>query len=199
MERLCIYHRVLVELARQGTGTVSSDQLAVLAGVGAATVRKDLSFLGSFGTRGAGYEVAFLLEQVDRCLGLDREWAVVIAGLGNLGRALANSEGFTSGGFRVVSMLDVDPGVVGTQINGIAVRHLDDLPSEMERNQLSIGVVTTPSYAAQDVAERLVEVGITAILNFAPVVLQLPAPVQVRRVDLSVELQVMSFNLTRAT
>jgi len=195
--RLPIYQRILTELLRAGEATVSSEQLADMARVNAAKVRKDLSLLGSFGLRGTGYDAAFLAAQIDRALGVDRDWPVAIVGMGNLGRALANSEGFSSRGFRVVALFDVAPGVVGEQHAGLTVRHLRDLPDVAAASSLAIGVVATPAGAAQEVADALVAVGVRSILNFAPCVLSVPADVLLRYVDLSIELQVMSFYQSR--
>ena len=128
MTRLPVYQRILEELLRSGTTTVSSELLASAAQVNAAKVRKDLSLLGSFGTRGAGYDAAFLIEQIDRQLGLDRVWPVVIAGIGNLGRALARSQGFAARNFDVAALLDTDPAIIGELVDDVVVRHVDDLP-----------------------------------------------------------------------
>ncbi len=195
--RLPVYQRVLSELLRGGQTTVSSEQLAALARVNAAKVRKDLSLLGSFGTRGTGYDTEYLVGQIDRALGVDRDWPVAIVGIGNLGRALVNSEGFGSRGFRVTSLFDVDPEVVGTEVGGVAVSHLDDLARVTAADRPQIGVVATPAAAAQDVTDALVGIGVTALLNFAPRVLAVPPDVLLRYVDLSIELQVMSFYQSR--
>ncbi len=195
-----MYQRILEELLRAGTRTVSSELLASSAQVNAAKVRKDLSLLGSFGTRGAGYDAAFLIEQIDRQLGLDRIWPVVIAGVGNLGRALARSQGFAARNFRITALVDTDPAIVGEQIDGIAVCHPDELPRLARATDppLAIGVITTPASGAQRVADQMVDAGIRSILNFAPRVLEVPADVLLRYVDLSIELQVMSFYQSRA-
>ncbi len=194
--RLPVYQRILLEVVRAGTTTVSSEQLADLARVNASKVRKDLSFLGSFGTRGSGYDASFLLSQIDRELGLDGDWPVVIVGLGNLGRALANSPGFTSRGFRISGLFDVDPALVGTTIDGVEVRPLEELEVVAQADPPAVGVIATPADAAQAVADRLVPTGVGALLNFAPRVLHVPAHVLLRYVDLSIELQVMSFYLS---
>ncbi len=160
-------------------------------------MRKDLSLLGSFGTRGAGYDAAFLIEQIDRQLGLDRVWPVVIAGIGNLGRALARSQGFAARNFDVTALLDTDPAIIGERVDGVEVRHLDDLPLIAAAVPLAIGVITTPESAAQRVADLMVGAGVRSILNFAPRVLEVPQDVLLRYVDLSIELQVMSFYQAR--
>ena len=197
--RLPVYQRILAELLRGGTTTVSSEQLATRARVNAAKVRKDLSLLGSFGTRGTGYDVAFLISQIDRALGVGRDWPVVVVGIGNLGRALVNSEGFSSRGFRVAALFDVDPVVVGQKVGPVTVRHADELPSLVDSDRPVIGVVATPAEAAQEVADALVSIGVTSILNFAPRVLTVPAEVLLRYVDLSIELQVLTFYHSRRT
>ncbi len=197
--RLPVYLRALAGLARVRRPTVSSEQLAELAGVNAAMVRKDLSHLGTYGTRGAGYEVEFLLDQVSRALGLDQECPVVIVGIGNLGRALANYGGFASRGSRVAALVDVRPDVIGQLVGGLRVRHLDDLDALVAAERLAIGMIATPARAAQEVADRLVGAGITSVLNFAPLVLSVPGHVALRQVDLSVELQILSFYRRLAT
>ncbi len=195
--RLPIYQRILAELVRAGQHTVSSERLAGLARVNAAKVRKDLSLLGSFGTRGSGYDAEFLVAQIDRTLGLDENWSVAIVGIGNLGRALTNSAGFASRGCQITALFDVDPAVVGDEIRGITVRHMDDLTHLSVSECPDIGVITTPGWAAQGVADLLVRAGVTSILNFAPRVLTVPTSVQLRYVDLSIELQVLGFYRAR--
>jgi redox-sensing transcriptional repressor len=194
--RLPVYQRILLELVRAGTATVSSDQLADMARVNASKVRKDLSFLGSFGTRGSGYEARFLLAQIDRELGLDGDWPVAIVGLGNLGRALANSPGFTSRGFRVAGLFDIEPSLIGSRIRALTVHHVDQFETVAAKDPPAVGVIATPAHSAQDVADRMVRAGVGAVLNFAPRVLTVPAHVLLRYVDLSIELQVMSFYLS---
>ncbi len=192
MARLPVYLRILYELAEKRIASVSSERLAELAGVNAAKVRKDLSYLGSYGTRGVGYEVDFLTHQMSRELGLTDDWPVVIVGAGNLGQALANYAGFDERGFPVAALVDVDPAKIGAVVNGVPVHHLDTLP-ELVRPGGSIGVIATPAVAAQEVADKLVKAGVTAILNFAPAVLAVPRGVSLRKVDLAVELQILSF------
>ncbi len=195
--RLPVYQRILEELLRSGTATVSSELLGAAAQVSAAKVRKDLSLFGSFGTRGSGYDVAFLVDQIDRQLGLDREWSVAIAGVGSLGRALARSQGFASRNFSVVALIDTDPGIIGEQIDGVEVRHPNDLEAIAAVTPLAIGVITTPAPVAQRVADLLIDAGVRSLLNFAPRVLDVPSDIFLRYVDLSMELQVMSFYQSR--
>ena len=195
--RLPVYLRTLYALADRGIATVSSEDLAAAAGVNSAKLRKDLSHLGSYGTRGVGYDVEYLVYQVSRELGLTQDWPVVIVGAGNLGRALANYGGFASRGFRVAALLDSEPATVGTMIAGHEVRSADSIEQVVASQGISIGVIATPASAAQDVCDRLVAAGVTSILNFAPVVLNVPAGVDVRKVDLSIELQILAFHAQR--
>ncbi|MFZ1491070.1 MAG: redox-sensing transcriptional repressor Rex [Ilumatobacteraceae bacterium] len=191
--RLPEYLRILGDLAGDDVEHVSSERLAELAGVNAAKVRKDLSYLGSYGTRGVGYEVAYLVYQVRRELGLTHDWPVVIVGAGHLGQALAGYDGFTQRGFPVVGIVDVDPAKVGLVVGSVRVRHLQELAEVVQGHKVSIGVVATPPGDAQGAADRLVTAGVTSILNFAPVVLSVPLGVDVRKVDLAVELQILSY------
>ncbi|MFI7691501.1 redox-sensing transcriptional repressor Rex [Nonomuraea sp. NPDC049655] len=195
--RLPLYLRALHGMAERGVATVSSEDLAVAAGVNSAKLRKDLSHLGSYGTRGVGYEVEYLVYQISRELGLTQDWAVAIVGVGNLGRALANYGGFVSRGFRVAALFDADPEVVGDTIAGLNVEHIDELEAVIKRRGVSIVVLATPAAAAQEVCDRVVAVGVTSILNFAPVVLAVPDTVDVRKVDLSIELQILAFHEQR--
>jgi redox-sensing transcriptional repressor len=195
--RLPVYQRILAELVRTNVATVSSEQLASLAAVNAAKVRKDLSLLGSFGTRGSGYDPAYLIDQIEHALGVDRNWTIAVVGIGNLGRALTNSEGFASRGFNVTAIFDVDPAVIGEEIKGLRVRHMDEIATLRSSERPAIGVITTPGWAAQQVANLLVAVGVTSILNFAPRVLTVPPHVHLRYVDLSIELQVLGFYRSR--
>jgi redox-sensing transcriptional repressor len=197
VERLPEYLRILVSLGDDAVDHVSSDRLAELAGVNAAKVRKDLSYLGSYGTRGVGYDTAYLVYQIRRELGLHHDWPVVIVGSGNLGQALAGYGGFSQRGFPVAGIVDIDPDKVGTVIAGVRVRHLDDLPQIVRSREVSIGVIATPPSAAQDAADLLVRAGVTSILNFASMVLAVPPGVLVRKVDLALELQVLSYNEQR--
>jgi len=191
--RLPVYLRALVEVAESKTATLSSERMAEMAGVNAAKVRKDLSYLGSYGTRGVGYDVEYLLFQINRVLGLTQDWPVVIVGIGNLGSALAKYRGFSARGFRIVSLIDADPRKVGESVSGLGVRSLDDLPAIVEVEKVAIGIIATPASACQDVADRLVAAGVRSILNFAPAVITVPPGVSLRKVDLSIELQILAF------
>ena len=195
--RLAIYLRVLSTLAEQGVVTVSSEELATAAGVNSANLRKDLSHLGSYGTRGVGYDVAVLIERIENSLGLTRRLAVALVGIGNLGHALAGYGGFTTRGFHIAVLLDADPHRVGEKIAGLVVRHVDELPEVVGELDIAIGVIATPAHAAQSVCDQLVDCGVTSILNFAPTVLVVPDGVDVRKVDLAIELQILSFHEQR--
>jgi redox-sensing transcriptional repressor len=191
--RLPEYLRALHNL-EDGSDTISSEGLAAASGVNSAKLRKDLSHLGSYGTRGVGYDVALLIEQIEYILGLDQRRAVCLVGFGNLGHALAGYDGFASRGFRIVALFDADPAKVGERINGLTVRHIDELSRVAAEETIAIGVIATPASAAQTVADDLVAAGVTSILNFAPCVLSVPANVDVRKVDLAIELQILSFH-----
>jgi redox-sensing transcriptional repressor len=191
--RLPLYYRALLEVADQGVTTVSSEQIAELCEVNAAKVRKDLSYLGSYGTRGVGYDVNELVEEIARELGLTRDWPVVIVGIGNLGRALANYRGFGARGFRVVALLDTDRATIGQRVGELGVEPLDALDGIVGEREVAIGVIATPATAAQGVADRLVAAGVRSILNFAPTVVSVPEGVSLRKVDLATELQILSF------
>ena len=200
LERLPGYLQALAALAEQGVTTISSADLAVRAGVTSAKLRKDLSFLGSFGTRGVGYDVAYLHRSIADWLGIMQPLDVVIIGIGNLGHALASYQGLDSRGFRVVGLIDIDPALVGRSVNcgeiALRIRPLSDLAAVARVAQ--IGVIATPDSAAQSVCDRLVAAGIRSILTFAPRVLNIPAGVEVRRIDVGLELQILAFRERRS-
>ena len=191
--RLPVYLRSLAELHDDKIATVSSERLAEMAGVNAAKVRKDLSYLGSYGTRGVGYDVEYLSFQMSRELGLTHDWPVVIVGAGNLGQALANYGGFRQRGFPVAALLDASREKVGGYIHGVPVHHMDDLPELAEDLGIAIGIIATPASVAQEVADQLVAAGVRSILNFAPAVITVPPTASLRKVDLALELQILSF------
>jgi redox-sensing transcriptional repressor len=195
--RLAVYLRVLAGRAEEGVATLSSEELAHAAGVNSAKLRKDLSYLGSYGTRGVGYDVDLLIDQIERTLGLTRKHSVAVVGIGNLGHALAGYGGFASRGFPVMALFDVDDDLIGIRIAGIEVHHIDEIPDVCTAVGVTIGVIATPVDGAQEVCDLLVKAGVRCILNFAPVVLQVPDRVEVRKVDLAVELQILSFHVSR--
>lgn len=195
--RLPVYLRALTTLSETGTLTCSSGELASASGVGPAKLRKDLSCLGSYGIRGVGYDVAYLRHQIAREIGQTQDWAVVIVGAGNLGQALSNYAGFNPRGIRVAGLIDIDPARVGSMIGGLTVVALEGLAALIAEADVSIGVIATPAGAAQTVADRLVENGITSILNFAPTLVDVPDGVEVRKVDLAIELQILAYHEQR--
>ena len=196
--RLPLYLRALSEIvAGDSAATISSERLAELVGVNAAKVRKDLSYLGTYGTRGVGYEVGMLVFQMNHALGLTGERAVIIAGAGHLGQALANYGGFGERGFRIVAMVDVDPAKVGTTLSGVPVLGPEDVDDLVAAHRGCIVVIATPAEVSQQVAERFVAAGAANLLNFAPGPLSVPDGVTVRKVDLGLELQVLSYYAAR--
>ncbi len=195
--RLPVYLRALTALSDRDVVTASSEELASAAGVNSAKLRKDLSYLGTYGTRGVGYDVNYLRYQIAREIGLTQDWAVVIVGIGNLGHALANYAGFASRGFQVAALLDSDPARVGEKVGDLTISALDDLGQIVRDAAVSIGVIATPASAAQEVCDRLVAAGVSSVLNFAPAVLSVPEHVDVRKVDLSIELQILAYHEQR--
>jgi redox-sensing transcriptional repressor len=192
--RLPEYLRALHHLAEAGHETISSEALAAATGVNSAKLRKDLSHLGSYGTRGVGYDVTLLIRQIEGVLGLTQRRAVALVGIGNLGHALAGYAGFANRGFRIAALFDADPRRVGKMVGDLPVRHVRELRAVVAQEAISIAVIATPVPAAQEVADRLVAAGVTSILNFAPCVLTVPDGVDVRKVDLAIELQILSFH-----
>lgn len=196
--RLPLYLRVLGE-ASGHMGTISSEELASRAGVNAAQVRKDLSYLGSYGTRGVGYDVEYLIRQINHRLGLDCDRRVAIVGCGNLGQALAAYGGFPSRGFHVVAAFDADPAKVGSLVGTTVVAPTSSMLEVLRREGVDIAVITTPAPAAQAVTDVLVEAGVHSILNFAPTTVVVPGDVALRQVDLGIELQILSFYQQRVS
>ena len=191
--RLPVYLRVLQELAAQQIQTVSSERLAEAAGVNPPKVRKDLSYLGSYGTRGVGYDVEYLIYQISRELGLTQDWPVALVGMGNLGQALSGYKGFPERGFRIAAAFDKDTERIGERVGNLTIEHIDDLERSLKEKGIAIAIIATPAVAAQETAERLVAAGVRSILNFAPTVLTVPDRIHLRQVDLSVELQILAF------
>jgi redox-sensing transcriptional repressor len=188
-----VYLRALLEAAESRVLTLSSEALAERTGVNAAQVRKDLSHLGSYGTRGVGYDVDFLVTQISRHLGLNRDRRVAIVGVGNLGQALAHYRGFPARGFRISAAFDADAAKIGRPIGDTAIRPIEELVTVVRREAVVIGLITTPPGVAQEVADLLVSAGVTSILNFAPTLIRVPEHVALRKVDLAIELQILSY------
>lgn len=195
--RLPLYLRALDELAERGTDVCSSEHLATAAGVNSAIVRKDLSHLGSYGTRGVGYDVRFLAGHIATVVGQTQPWPVVIVGAGHLGSALAAYQGFGARGVKVAAVVDADPELIGAVVGGHEVLSIDDLAAIVVRDEVSLGIIATPPAAAQSVADALVAAGISSILNFAPTALQVPAEVDLRQVDVAAELQILGYHAHR--
>ncbi|MEP7020090.1 MAG: redox-sensing transcriptional repressor Rex [Pseudonocardiales bacterium] len=195
--RLATYLRVLGSLDYGSISTVSSEELATAAGVNSAKLRKDLSFLGSYGIRGVGYDISTLTEEIARTLGLTVHRSVALIGVGNLGQALAGYAGFATRGFRIAALLDADPERIGTTIRGLVVQDIAEIDRIVGELEVAIAVLATPAAVAQEVCDKVVAAGVTSILNFAPVVLNVPPHVDLRKVDLAAELQILSFHENR--
>lgn len=197
VSRLTLYLRTLNGLLAEGVDQVSSESLAESAGVGSANVRKDLSYLGSYGTRGVGYEVANLSRKIAQALGLTHEWRVAIVGAGNLGRALARYAGFETRGFDVVALLDADQMVIGNEIGWLRVSDVAELEPVLEKTRANMVVLALPASVAQSVCDRVVTAGVHSILSFAPVALSVPDFVNLRKVDMATELQILAYHAQR--
>ncbi len=195
VRRLSLYLRFLEEFEGQGIGTVSSGALASRGGTTSAQVRKDLSFFGSFGKRGLGYPVPELADRLREILGLKRRYQVGMIGAGKIGSALVQYRGFKQRGFDIVAIFDRDPAKIGTQWNGLTVLDVDVLEAEVARRSIDMAVLVTPAESAQPVTDRLIALGVKAILNFAPVQLTVPDDVVVKTVNLALELETLSYAL----
>jgi redox-sensing transcriptional repressor len=197
IRRLSIYSRCLLQLEEDGVKTISSQELAERFNLNSAQVRKDLAYFGEFGVRGIGYYVVGLKAELQRILGLDREWPVALVGLGNLGSALFHYKGFRRQGFRVAVVFDDDPAKVGREIEGVPIVATRDIAREVKARAIQIAVLAVPAEAAQSVTDELVAAGIKAILNFAPARLRVPKHTRLKNVDLSIELETLSFYLAQ--
>jgi redox-sensing transcriptional repressor len=196
VKRLSRYLRVLEKFQEKGFETVSSEELAGELNVKPSQLRKDLAYFGEFGTRGMGYSIPKLAEELRRILGLHRQWAIAIIGVGNLGTALLRYKGLNEKGFRIAALLDDDPEKVGSSRSGIHIFHIDDLPNLVKEKNIQIAIITVPAPAARAVADLAVKSGIKAILNFAPVSIKAPPDIAVMHVDISSELKILSHHLT---
>jgi redox-sensing transcriptional repressor len=196
VRRLSAYLRFLENFEARGLATISSEELANRGGTTSAQVRKDLSFFGSFGKRGLGYSVPELAGRLREILGLEKEWRVIIIGAGKIGAALAQYRGFRQRGFNILAAYDNNPEKIGKKVEGIAVRDIAQLERDVQRDSPDIVVLTVPSEEAQQVVDRVVRLGVKAILNFAPTQLQAPADVTVKTVNMAMELEGLSFALT---
>jgi len=197
VRRLSVYTRCLQQLEEDGVKTVSSQELAERFNFNSAQVRKDLAYFGEFGVRGIGYYVAGLKAELQKILGLDREWQVALVGLGNLGSALLHYKGFARQGFRISAIFDDDPAKAGKSVDGVAILPLRELPREAKAKNLQLAIVAVPAESAQAVTTALVAAGIKAILNFAPGRIRGGKDVRLKNVDLSIELESLSFYLAQ--
>lgn len=193
--RLPIYARALANLALQGRDVVSSQDLGAQLGITPAQIRKDLSYFGRFGKQGRGYNVRKLVNELQRILGLDRHWTMVLVGAGKLGRAILGYDGFSRQGFHIVAAFDHDASVVGQTVSGVAIRNVDELEKYLAENQVDVGIVAVPAANAQDVITTLIGCGIKAILNYAPIEVQVPAGVHISNIDPVLALQSMTYYL----
>lgn len=193
--RLSVYSRHLTEVDRKGIITTSSGDIAEGVGVSPAQVRKDLAYFGEFGTRGVGYNVKDLRQHILRILGLSVDWSVSLVGAGNLGLALSTYKGFRERGFIITSIFDSDPNKVGTIVGNVEVLPIEQLKEVAKQNRTQIGILAVPAVAAQEIADQLIKAGVQAILNFAPIVLNVPPEIELRNVDLAVNLEVLTFNV----
>ena len=199
IRRLSVYTRCLLQLEEDGVKTISSQELAERFSLNSAQVRKDLAYFGEFGVRGIGYYVSGLKAELQRILGLDREWPVALVGLGNLGAALFHYKGFARQGFRIALVIDDDPAKIGREIEGVPIVAGRDMAREIKARAVQIAIVAVPPEAAQAVTEQLVTAGIKAVLNFAPTRLRVGREVRLKNVDLSIELETLSFYLAKGS
>ncbi|MBI4637427.1 MAG: redox-sensing transcriptional repressor Rex [Candidatus Rokubacteria bacterium] len=199
VHRLSVYTRCLLQLEEDGVKTVSSQELAERFDLNSAQVRKDLAYFGEFGVRGIGYYVSGLKAELQKILGLDREWPVALVGFGNLGSALFHYRGFSRQGFRIVAVFDDDPGKATREVDSVPIFPSRDLAREVRARGIQIAILAVPPEAAQTVTDRLVAAGIRALLNFAPARLRVPRDVRLKNVDLSIELETLSFYLAKGS
>jgi redox-sensing transcriptional repressor len=197
IHRLSVYTRCLLQLEEDGVKTISSQEMADRFNLNSAQVRKDLAYFGEFGVRGIGYYVAGLKAELRRILGLDRQWPVVLVGFGNLGSALFHYKGFGRQGFRIAAIVDDDPAKTAREVDSVPVVASRDLAREVKARGIQIAILAVPGEAAQAVTDQLVAAGIRAILNFAPARLKVPREVRLQNVDLSIELETLSFYLAQ--
>jgi redox-sensing transcriptional repressor len=197
IRRLPIYARALANLVQEGTSVVSSLDLGRRLGMTPAQIRKDLSYFGEFGKQGTGYDVRYLLAEIRRILGLEQTWAMIVVGIGRLGHAIASYNGFAPQGFEIVGLFDDDPGKVGQEVGDLKIQSLAEAPRVIRDRGVRIAIVAVPAPAGQEVVDRLVDAGITAILNYAPAAVHVPDYVRVEQIDPIVGLQSMTYYLAR--
>jgi redox-sensing transcriptional repressor len=193
--RLPVYLRALTRLAQEGREVTSSHELGQRLGISSAQIRKDLSHFGGFGKQGTGYQIAYLVEQLKQVLKVDQEWDVVLVGAGDLGRALAHYKGFGDRGFRIVAVFDNSPSKIGTHLEEYVIQSLDEVAKIVHERGIKMAMIAVPAEAAQQVADRLIEAGVKAILNYAPINLNVPAGIHVQYIDPVVHMQRMTYYL----
>lgn len=193
--RLSLYSRYLAEADEKGITTVSSQHIANATGVTPAQVRKDLAYFGEFGTRGVGYNSKELYTYIMKILGLEKRWSVAIIGAGNLGRALFRYKGFNERGFDIKGVFDIDPEKVGKKVYSVDILPMESLEEKVKKYNIEIGLIAVPATSAQEVADRLIEVGIKGIINFAPVNINVGEDIIVRKVDLAAQLEYLTYYL----
>jgi len=199
IRRLSVYTRCLQQLQEDGVKTVSSQDLAERFSLNSAQVRKDLAYFGEFGVRGIGYYVSGLKAELQRILGLDREWPIALVGFGNLGSALFHYKGFSRQGFRIAVIFDDDPAKIGRSVDGVPITGTKDMGRELRARAIQIAIVAVPAEGAQVVTDQLVAAGVRAVLNFAPARLRVAREIRLKNVDLSIELETLSFYLAKDT
>ncbi len=199
IRRLSKYYRSLEQLIENSIDTVSSDQLAEMDGITSAQVRKDLSFFGTFGKRGLGYNTKALKEQIGDILGLNRKWRVAIVGAGNIGRALVNYAEFSKQGFNVCLIMDTDSEKVDEQIHHLTVKDAAKMKEHIKAEKIDIGIIAVPTWAAQNTAEELMDAGVKAILNFAPISIKAPKGIHVKNENTAIEIEALSYYLTNGS
>lgn len=193
--RLPVYLRALTRLAQEGHEVTSSHELGERLGISSAQIRKDLSLFGGFGKQGTGYHIPYLIDQLRQVLQVNREWEVALIGVGDLGRAVAHYKGFANRGFRIAAAFDSAPDKLGVPINGIAIQSMDSAPAVIAERGIKVAMVAVPAENAQAVADMLIEAGVRAILNYAPINLNVPAGVYVQYIDPVLHLQRMTYYL----
>lgn len=193
--RLPIYLRALTRLAQEGKEVTSSHELGQRLGISSAQIRKDLSHFGGFGKQGTGYQISYLVEQLKQVLKVDREWDVVLVGAGDLGRAVAHYKGFSDRGFRIVAVFDSAPDKAGKRIDGLVIYPMNDMRQMVTERGIKIAMIAVPAEHAQQVADQLVEAGVRAILNYAPINLNVPEKVYVQYIDPVAHMQRMTYYL----
>jgi len=193
--RLPIYLRALQRLTEQGIYNTSSQELGEMIGISAAQIRKDISQFGEFGKQGTGYSIPFLVERLQNILKVNRVWDVIVVGMGDIGHALARYNGFVNRGYQITMVFDNDPNKVGHKVNNLEIFGMDTMVERIKQNKIKIAMLTVPASAAQEVTNQLVKAGVKAILNYAPIHLNVPADVHVQHIDPATHLQRMTYYL----